>query len=105
MFDAAFVWFLICFLQNPAPMTPAQVAAQMAVDAANNQKNRCKLTGGAKLLRIINFRQDLFCISYMFFCHIWDFFYALPLLPLGKVRYVYYSHNICKSLKLLMSKI
>ncbi|XP_015248699.1 PREDICTED: mediator of RNA polymerase II transcription subunit 25 isoform X4 [Cyprinodon variegatus] len=29
--------------QNPAPMTPAQVAAQMAVDAANNQKNRLGL--------------------------------------------------------------
>ncbi|XP_059204019.1 mediator of RNA polymerase II transcription subunit 25 isoform X2 [Centropristis striata] len=26
--------------QNPAPMTPAQVAAQMAVEAANNQKSR-----------------------------------------------------------------
>ncbi|KAM9745690.1 mediator of RNA polymerase II transcription subunit 25 [Menidia menidia] len=26
--------------QNSAPMTPAQVAAQMAVEAANNQKNR-----------------------------------------------------------------
>ncbi|KAM3598776.1 uncharacterized protein V6R79_022420 [Siganus canaliculatus] len=26
--------------QNPAPMTAAQVAAQMAVEAANNQKNR-----------------------------------------------------------------
>ncbi|XP_032444213.1 mediator of RNA polymerase II transcription subunit 25 isoform X3 [Xiphophorus hellerii] len=33
--------------QNQPPLTPAQVAAQMAVDAANNQKNRFTgITGG-----------------------------------------------------------
>ncbi|XP_047213854.1 mediator of RNA polymerase II transcription subunit 25-like isoform X2 [Girardinichthys multiradiatus] len=31
--------------QNPAPMSAAQVAAQMAVDAANNQKNRFGVGG------------------------------------------------------------
>ncbi|XP_012727596.2 mediator of RNA polymerase II transcription subunit 25 isoform X2 [Fundulus heteroclitus] len=33
--------------QNPAPMSAAQVAAQMAVDAANNQKNRFAVMPGA----------------------------------------------------------
>ncbi|MEQ2212071.1 hypothetical protein XENOCAPTIV_024610, partial [Xenoophorus captivus] len=72
---------LICFLQNPAPMSAAQVAAQMAVDAANNQKNRCKLTGGAKLLRIINFCQALFCTSW-FIYHGWDFVVHSSFFPL-----------------------
>lgn len=53
---------LICRRQNPAPMTAAQVAAQMAVEAANVQKSRCELPVGLRgHLGTIYVSQDFSC--------------------------------------------
>lgn len=95
---------LICFLQNQPPLTPAQVAAQMAVDAANNQKSRCKLTGGAKLLRIINFCQAMFCFFFPVYLPCLGFSSPLENPVMFEMFTSHFTLCFCKGLRLLMCR-